>query len=167
MSEYARSLSGKCEWHEPRVDGSVYVTADGHRWRIERPPTVGDLVHVGDFIRTNYETGGLVTEVSQYAICACPFDEWASKICEETWAHLAMRKWHREFSVWSITYVKPEHAKRNKRGEFYDSSDYCFINECVAFDGRILALFENSDDEVMVEPTRDRVSQIQYQLRLL
>ncbi len=112
---------------EPQEDGDILVTSKGNRLRIERAPTVGDLVHVGDWVRTSYGTGGLVIAVRRY--------EYFSVV-----------------HAWTIMYVIPGVASQDKNGKFYDSRHYNWLNEYVAVGDRILKLFENNHDEVFVVP---------------
>ena len=90
-------------------------------------PTVADLVHPGDTLRTSYCTGGVVVAVKEYSFTAPTHDI---------------------LPHFTIVFVPPQWYGRHR------DTDRCWINECVAVDGRILKLFENNSDEVFVEPAR-------------
>lgn len=98
---------------------------DAGRYRRTPPgtPTVMDLVHPGDTVCTSYGTGGVVIAVNECAFAAPT---------GETFPHF------------TIVYVPPDRFGRHRE------SDLHWINECVAVDGRILMLFENNDDEIVV-----------------
>lgn len=98
--------------------------APGH-YRRTAPgaPTVADLVHPGDTVRTSYDTGGIVIAVDELTFTA-PTGE--------------------RLPHFTIVYVPPERYGRHR------DNDRHWINECVAVDGRILKLFENNGDDVVV-----------------
>jgi hypothetical protein len=138
-------------WPVWREEGDILVTPDGYRWRIERTPTVGDLVHVGDTVRTSYSSGGLVIRVKPYQICCCPYNGASLPVCEfyPLLPHLHTMAYHRQVTVWSITYVGRD-GKQDRHGRFFDPADHSYINEMVAVGERILHLFEDNPDEVFV-----------------
>ena len=90
-------------------------------------PTVADLVKPGTSIATSYGTGGIVISVEGH--------EYFRGVDGQ------IRK------TWTVTFV-PERKWPSRR-----ETDHCWINECVAVDGRILMLFENNDDEVLIKST--------------
>ncbi len=92
-------------------------------------PTVADLVHPGDTVRTSYCTGGVVVAVREYSFRAPTSDAYAH---------------------FTIVFVPPERYGRHR------DADLRWINECVAVNGRILMLFENNNDEVFVESARTK-----------
>lgn len=151
MNNYLRMLNkpgGKPRmWEEV---GDILITPDGIRWRIERTPTVGDLIHVGDTIQTSYNTGGIVISLHKYTICCCPPRAISSTIiCEESWdPPKKTMRYHREVVEWSLIYVGKD-AVPNKDGT-YRESNHCYLNELVAVGDRILHLFEANEDEVFV-----------------
>jgi hypothetical protein len=112
-----------CEAH------STYAAALGapNRFRNRRTPpgapTVADLVHPGDTVSTSYDTGGVVVEVKEHFYTAPT---------GETLSHF------------TIVYVPTDRAAK------HGDADRHWINECVAFDDRILKLFEANKDEVFV-----------------
>lgn len=87
-------------------------------------PTVAELVGPGATIRTSYGTGGIVVRIEPRTF---------TSRTGEVFAH------H------TIVYVPPDRRDRHR------DSDLCWINECVAVNGRILMLFEANDDEVFVD----------------
>lgn len=107
-----------------RVDQRIAELPDGTRLRItpEGQKTVDQLVSDGDIIRTSYGTGGKVVDVGRFSVYELPW--------------------------YSITYVEPD-AVRNLQGN-YPKTAFCWINECVAQDGRIRMLFESNVDEVVI-----------------
>lgn len=170
MDEYLQQASAPA-WQMWREDGDILVTPDGDNWRIERRPNVGDLVRIGDWVKTNYGTCGLVIAVNRYETCCCPRRPFTrSIICKPSWEEPPVTlAYHRAVSMWTITYVIPGAARQNKAGEFYDSRDYRWIGECVAVGNRILKLFENNHDEVFVVPAPAEALRLARptQLRLL
>ena len=168
MNTYLRGLNclgnNPQQWAMPKEEGDILITPDGLRWRIERTPTVGDLLHVGDVIRTSYKTGGLVIKLEKYSICCCPHRSVSSTIiCKPSWDPPKQTlKYHRELPVWSLVYVQPG-ARQTKAGKFFES-DYCYINELVAVGNRILALFEANEDEVFVSGQRIEMKPMQLEM---
>lgn len=140
------------DWKAPVMDGNILVTADGFRWRIEHGETVKDLLHVGDTIRTNYGSGGLVVGIHKQLNCSCPLSKTSrTKVCCPHWDGKVTDKYHVAVITWTIVFVPPG-ARQNKSGTF-PSTEHRWINEAVAYDGRILMLFEANKDEVfMTEP---------------
>ncbi len=169
-NNYIRSLSKPPEEKEyimPYEDGNIMVTADGYRLRIERGVTVADLIHIGDVVETNYSPPSIVIKVTKYVGCTCPYSPISrTLVCHPHWDGPTITTYHREVICWSIVMAHPG-AKQNKQGEFYDDSDYGYINELVATpDGRILHLFENNNDEVFVR--KDKIkNQKPVQFRLI
>lgn len=108
---------------------SIYQAKLGYpdpgRYRRTSPgaPTVADLVRPGDSVRTSYGTGGIVIAVDQ-AMFTVPTGE--------------------AFPHFTIVVVSPGRCGRHP-----DQVRHC-LNEYVAVDGRILKLFEASNDEVFV-----------------
>lgn len=153
MNEYLRKLNTGVRtldlpmWRE---EGNILITPEGLRWRIERHPSVGDLIHAGDMVKTSYDTGGLVLSVTSYVHCCCPFRATSSTpLCEPSWDEPEQTlKFHREVVTWSIVYVRPG-SRQTRSGKFHES-DFCYLNEIVAFEGRFLALYEANDDEVFL-----------------
>ena len=98
---------------------------DVGRYRRTPPnaPTVADLVHGGDTVRTSYGTGGVVIAVDEHSFTA---------------------RTGKTFPHFTIVYVAPDRYGRHR------DQDRHWISECVAVDGRILMLFEANDDEVFV-----------------
>jgi hypothetical protein len=94
MNEFLRHLNGtptpngKCPmWTE---EGDILVTPEGYRRRIERTPTVADLIHVGDVIKTSYDTkwdtGGIVIHIARHTGCCCPMRAVSRVLyCHESW----------------------------------------------------------------------------------
>lgn len=136
------------KWLMPREEGDILITPEGYRWRIERTPTVGDLVHVGDTVRTSYGSGGLVINVSRYEVCCCLVLGFNATLCKPPLGDTPIMDYHRVVSIWTITYVRDD-ARQNSRGQFRDC-DLNILNEFVAVGDRILRLFENNDDEVFL-----------------
>lgn len=172
MNEYLRriilpddALSSWSMWHE---DGDILVIPGGHRWRIERTPTVGDLVKAGDIVTTNYDTGGLVIGVRSYQRCCCPLRDLSrSRLCEDSWElPAATQAYHRLVTYWTITYVLKS-AKQTKDGRFYDKDHFCYLGEFVAVGSRVLKLYEANPDEVFVLTGQDARFAIPAQLPLL
>jgi len=86
-------------------------------------PTVDALVGPGDVIKTNYQdVEGTVVDVSKHTYHGLP--------------------------AYTIEYVPPD-IEPNKNGS-YRETQVCWINECVAQDGRILKLHAANKDEVFV-----------------
>ena len=138
-------------WQPPREEGDILITPDGCRWRIERTPTVGDLVRAGDIVHTSYGTGGLVVRVTRHELCCCPRRRISrTLVCYESWEQpAATLAYHRAVTIWTIVYVGRD-AKQNRAGQFYDERDFRWLNELVAVGARILALFENNPNEIFV-----------------
>ena len=114
------------ELAERMDERTAILWASGIRLRLTPPgqPTVEDLVRPGDIVWTSYSPErGRVVEVSGYEVHGLP--------------------------CFSIIYV-PLGAKRLSDGS-YRGSDYHYLNELVAQDGRILHLYEANDDEVFYE----------------
>ncbi len=87
--------------------------------------TMEEMVKIGDRIRTNYDTGGIVIQIKTY-----PFQN---------------------VQTYSLTYVLVADYVAGKTK--YHESKYHFLNELVAVDGRILKLFKANTDEVFVDET--------------
>lgn len=98
---------------------------DVGRYRRTPPgtPTVADLIHAGDIVRTSYGTGGVVIAVNELSFTA-PTGE--------------------ALSHFTIVFVPLDRYGRHR------DSDLRWLHECVAVDGRILMLFEINSDEVFV-----------------
>ncbi len=158
LNNYLRELNSlennRRQWTEPREEGDILITPDQLRWRIERTPTVGDLIKPGDLVRTNYDSkrdkGSIVLEVHKYTVCCCPHRTVSGTIlCHEAWDEpVQTLAYHRELTEWGLIVVRPG-AAQNKDGSFHER-DYGYINELVAVGDRILHLFEANDDEVFV-----------------
>jgi len=105
-------------------DERTALLSDETRLRItpKGQKRVDQLVFSGDEIGSSYGTGGKVISVREYAVYSLP--------------------------VFTIVYVELK-AKPNKDGS-YRETDFRWINECVAQDGKILKLFEANEDEVHV-----------------
>ena len=118
---------GNVEELAERIDDRTAVLwSCGVRLRVTPPgqPTVGDLVRPGDMVWTNYDSSrGRVVRVDRYRVHGLP--------------------------CYSIIYV-PLDARPFSNGS-YRESDYHYLNELVAQDGRILHLYEANDDEVFYE----------------
>ena len=99
---------------------------DPGRYRLTPPcaPDVPVLVQPGMTVRTSYGTGGIVVAVEGPTI------------------HRGQDG--REYTHFTIIYVPVERFGR------HSAADHCWINECVAVDGRILMLFEANSDEVFI-----------------
>lgn len=150
-NEYLRELHAGIEvarLQPVREEGDILITPEGYRWRLEREVKVPDLVHPGDRIRTSYNSTGLVIELVPTVQCPCPYDQWGSKLCAATWSHPAILDFHRELTCWTIVFVY-DGKKIFKNGKFRET-DKGWLNELVAYQGRLLHLFENNDDEVFV-----------------
>ena len=115
-------------------DRTAVLWASGIRLRLTPPgqPTVEDLVKPGDLVWTSYSPEkGKVVKVSRYEVHGLP--------------------------CYSITYV-PLDAKPFSDGS-YRESDYCYLNELVAQDGRILHLYETDDSEVFYEKKQTSITE--------
>lgn len=137
----------------PRVDGNILLCPDGLRWRIETTPRLDEVLHVGDVIRTNYGTGGVIVRLSKHELCCCPLRSISrSKFCVEDWDEpKATMQYHHPVVTWSIMVVPEKLLKTKKDGSLRDETHVGYLNEFVAFDGRILHLFENNRDEIILE----------------
>lgn len=100
-----------------------YPDAGQYRRTPSGAPTVAELVHLGDTVRTSYGTGGVVIAVNEESFTAPT---------GETLPHF------------TIVFVSPDRYGRHR------DSDLRWLHECVAVDGRILMLFEINSDEVFV-----------------
>jgi len=117
---------------------------DGEGWCLLRitPPgqkTVGELIHIGDLVRSNYSMNkgkpdGRVTSVSEHYCYG--------------------------LSEWGIIYV-PLDAPKLMNGEARDHYNR-YINELVAQDGRILKLFVANTDEVFVMGAKGQMGLFRY-----
>ena len=100
--------------------------------------TVGELLFVGDLIRTSYwregEPDGKVVSIHKYLVYELP--------------------------VWSITYV-PLDAQQYQNGKYRDQ-DLHFINELVAQDNRILMLFVANEEEVFIHGAKGQMGLFRY-----
>lgn len=136
----------------PRMDGNILVCPDGLRWRIEQGITVPDLLEVGDTIRTSYGTGPyLVVRITKHVTCCCPYSKISrTAICHDHWDGPTVKDFHIEVVDWSLLLIDSR-AKMTKNGKLLGGSQYSYINELVAFDGKLLQRYENSQDEVIIE----------------
>ncbi len=150
LYELSQHLPRGTNYPEARGDGDIIITPDGRRLRIERALTVADLVKKGDAILTSYNTGGFVIGLNMHHTCCCPLDTSQTRICKPSWQGPADTRYHVQLVHWTIVFAQSD-AKQDKKGRFYDSSDYGWINELVATpDGRIVHLYENNNDYVTV-----------------
>ena len=163
QNEYIRYLdnrSGVLEnLQKPRMEDGILLTPDGLRWRIETTPCLSDLLHVGDKIRTNYGTNNeIVVKMSRSKTCCCPLRAVSrEKYCVASWESPEMTKeFHVDVWSWSIAIVHESQIRTLKDKTLRDDSHFGHINELVAFDGRILKLFENNRDEVFIDPSPAR-----------
>lgn len=106
----------------------------------EGQPKVPDLVKRGMKVRSNYNTGGIVSRVEG------PY------LYEDTDHN------NEEYEHYTLCYVREEDWTKN-----HESGSH-WISELVAVDGLILKLFENNHDEVFivdseVKPTENRKGQ--------
>lgn len=167
MNEYLRKLDHgitKDDLPMWREEGDILVIPEGFRWRIERTPTVADLIHVGDVIRTSYGTGGLVIRISKDVVCSCPHRAVSSTLlCYPSWDEPEQTmKYHRELTIWSIIYVRPG-SPQTKSGKF-NERDYCYLNELVAVGDRVLCLYEANDDEIFLVDSHVEIKPMQLSL---
>ena len=101
-------------------------------------PSVTDLVRPGMAVRTSYHTGGIVVAVKG------PFTD---------------RIDGRDYETWSVLYVLAQDYGKHghiPEGNWFNNPKICAVNELVAVDGRIFALFENNDDELLIEDADQR-----------
>lgn len=98
-------------------------------------PRVPDLVRCGMAVRTDYGTGGIVVAVKG------PFVD---------------RLDGQDYETWSVLYVAPQHYGQHGAvpEHWFDNPKICAVNELVAVDGRILALFGNNGHELLIEDAR-------------
>ena len=114
------------ELAEKLDDRTAILWSIGIRLRLTPPgqPRVEDLVTVGDVVWTDYSPEkGKVVKVDRYEVHGLP--------------------------CYSIIYV-PLDAKPFSNGR-YRENDYCYLNELVAQDGRILHLYKTDESEVFYE----------------
>lgn len=171
MNEYLRQLNHGYNhstdpaslpmWEE---QGDFLTIPEGYKWRLERSQTVADLLHVGDIIGTSWSTGGLVINISRHVLCPCPYRKISTtKLCQKSWDEPELTpKYHRDVFCWSLIYV-PEGCRQTKAGRFFES-DYCYINELVAWEGRIKKLFADDEDEVFLVNKHYNIKPIQLSL---
>jgi hypothetical protein len=167
MNEYLRELNcgySKSDLPMWKEDGDILITPEGFRWRIERAPTVTDLLHVGDVISTSYGTGGMIISLHKYSTCCCPHRAVSTTLfCYPSWDEPEQTdKYHREVTMWSLVYVHTG-AEQMKSGKF-SKTDYCYLNELVAVGNRILHLYEANDDEVFIINQRMEIQPMQLEL---
>lgn len=142
------------EWPMWREEGDILILPDGYRWRIERTPTVGDLVKPGDIIKVKYGFGNgtsgerRVAKVIPYTECTCPVIGFFDKLCGGNYRTRPNQKYHRELVHWTIIIVSLD-AKPNKDGTFKEK-DFGWINDMVAVGERILHQYENNEEEVFI-----------------
>lgn len=139
----------------PRIENGILLCPDGLRWRIETTPTVADVLRVGDTISTNDGTGGLIINIHRFKTCCCPLRAVSgTKYCADAWDEpVANQTYHMDVWEWSIVYVHEKDLRVRKDGTLSDNNPHCFLNSLVAFDGRILHLFENNTTEIfLVKP---------------
>lgn len=167
MNEYLRKLNTGADrddllpmWRE---EGDILITPEGYRWRIERAPTVGELLHVGDVIEGRYG-GGLVIKLHRYPVCCCPHRKTSSVLfCCPSWDKPKQTlKYHREVSIWSLVYIRPG-SRQTKAGKFSES-DYRYINEIVAVGNRLLKLYEANEEEIFVTNERLNIRPMQLEM---
>jgi len=163
MNEFLRhhgySRIEQVSWNKPVMDGNILVTADGYRWRIETEPKLPDILRVGDTIRTSYNTGGLVIGIHKQNGCSCPYSKISTtKVCQPRLDGDVTEQYHIPVVYYSIVYVDPSKEKQKKSGEFKDGDyNHGWLNEFVAFDGKILTLFEMNKDEVFIVESKVRL----------
>lgn len=156
-NNYIRSLSqwgSSTPYEQPRLESEILWTPDKLRWRIETSPKVSDLLRVGDLIRTSYGTGGIVVELRQRKTCCCPLRSISrTKYCLDGWdePQKATRQYHVDVWAWAVVYVVEKEIRTNKDGTLRGNTHFCYLNDFVAFDGRILHLFANNPDEIFLE----------------
>lgn len=175
-NSYLRSLNAMDmppdhEWPMWKEEGDIIILPDGYRWRIERTPTVADLVHPGDIIKISYGKGNgisgerRVAKVVPFPECTCPVIGYFDKLCDGNYRTEATAKYHRVLTYWTIVMV-PMNAIPNKDGTFKEK-DYGWVNDLVAVGERILHQYENNDEEVFVVNKKRRKKLAPFQPELL
>jgi len=170
QNNYIRELNA-CErnfqYTLPRIENGILLCPDGLRWRVETTPKLSDLLHVGDKIRTNYSPAGIIVKLTQFKTCCCPLRTISrTKYCFEAWDEptAATTKYHLDVFEWSIVFVNENEVHINKDGKIRDDYHFGYINELVAFDSRILKLFENNKDEIFLEDSPSQGKTFQMSL---
>lgn len=153
-NNYLRKLSQSyfTDLDSPRVEGNILVTPDGFRWRIEGDTRIGDVVYVGDHIKSYYGSGTVINVV-RHDDCCCPFKTFHEKICQ---GRNPRHDLHVPVVWWNIQYSPDYKQKVNFK-------DCCNILEVVYFDGQIMELFENALHTGYVV---DRLGKLDIQLRI-
>lgn len=96
-------------------------------------PTLDEVLLPGSMVTTNYNTGPyIVYEVNRYV--------------------LSVRSPELDGLVaWSIICMSPDEVEKDRSIDHLRSTNrLSYLNEYVAFDGRILHVFPNNDDEVFL-----------------
>ena len=147
---YLRSLNAMpppedFEYPMWKEEGDILITPDGYRWRIERSPTVGDLVKTGSLIQTYMDGkkwGGpvRVAKVIRIVQCCCPVTGFSHKYCTD-----GDMRYHREVIHWTIVYV-PLDAIPNK-DHTYSERHFLWANDLVALNGKMVQLFADDNDD--------------------
>ena len=114
----------------------IEPTEEEYRVTPKGQKTVPQIVKVGDIVRTSYGTGPYRVE----------------KITGPYKQHYDAAKGQQVKAPESYSFVLSDvDAKRTKEGKLPKNYSYSYINELVAVDDRLLALFMANEDEVFIE----------------